>query len=454
MSPDFPIRSAGRAALISLGCAKNLVDSEHLTAALLDAGFTVTPQLRGADLLLINTCAFIREAREESSAVIREACQLKRAGDCRAVLVVGCMAQRYRRRLLDRFPEVDGVLGLDELDRVGEAARRVLEGEGPVVEVGEVARRLYEPAERRVVLSGGPYAYLKIAEGCAHRCRFCAIPAIRGPFRSRPISAILREAETLLERGFRELNLIAQDTTGYGHDRRDGTDLIRLLQALDRLPGRFWIRVLYGYPTGITEALLETVAQARHMVPYFDVPIQHADPEVLRQMGRGATAAIVPGLTARIRRLIPEAVVRTTCLVGHPGESEKAFERLLAHIEEAAYDHLGVFVFSPEEGTPAARLRPRPSRPTAERRRERLLEVQIPIARARLRARRAKAEELLVEAVHPARVIGRCRGQAPEVDGQTWLAERNSSLRPGMLIPIRLTGRYRGADWEAERQER
>ena len=447
-------RPAGRVVVISLGCAKNLVDSEHLVACLLESGFTITSRLEGADLMLINTCAFIAEAREESAAVIRDACRLKRQGGCRAVIVAGCMVQRYRRALGVSFSEVDAWIGLDDLDRIGEVGRRVLRGERAIFEVGAVSRRLFESGPLRVILTGGPYAYLKIAEGCSHRCRFCAIPAIRGSFRSRSVSSLLREAEQLITRGIQEINLIAQDTTGYGRDRRDGTDLVRLLRALDRVSGDFWVRILYGYPTGVSDALLEAVGESRHVLPYFDIPIQHSDPDVLRAMGRAATVEAVAHLTARIRSRLPKATIRTTCLVGHPGESPKAFERLVFHVQEAGYDHLGVFVFSPEEGTPAAGMKPCPSRRTGEWRRERLLAVQAPIARARVRGRQGDVEEMLVEEIRPGRLLGRCRAQAPEVDGKTWVAGSFSHIRPGARIRIRLTGRYRSADWEAECLER
>jgi ribosomal protein S12 methylthiotransferase len=436
--------------VISLGCAKNLVDSEHLIASLLRAGLTLTPDPDKADLLLINTCAFIHDAREEAIDAVLEACRRKEKGTCRGVIVTGCLPQRYRQQLVRAIPEADAFLGLDALDRVGDIALRILRGEGPIRDIPETAERLFEPGSRRVVLSGGPYAYIKIAEGCDHRCGFCAIPGIRGRHRSRSIDSLAAEAEDLLGQGIRELNLISQDTTHYGRDRSDGADLPALLQRLGRIGGRFWIRVLYGYPTGITDRLLETMGSIPQVCRYLDVPVQHCDPAVLRAMRRGGTIRAVAELPARARARLPGVVLRTTCLVGHPGETEAAFGRLGAYVKESAFDHLGVFAFSPEEGTPAAGLRSRPRAATAERRREALLDAQQAVLDSQAPALIGARDELLVEKAAEragGRVQGRTRRQAPEVDGQTLVAGA-ARAKPGNWLSINYSAR-RGIDWLA-----
>jgi ribosomal protein S12 methylthiotransferase len=443
-------RAGATVGVISLGCAKNLVDSEHLIASLLRAGLRLTPQADKADLLLINTCAFIHDAREEAIDAVLEACGRKAKGTCRGVIVTGCLPQRYHGRLARAIPEVDAFLGLDALDRVGDIALRILRGEGPIRDVPEQAERLFEPGPRRVILSGGPYAYVKIAEGCDHRCGFCAIPGIRGRHRSRPMDAIVAEAEDLLGRGIRELNLISQDTTHYGRDRSDGASLPALLRRLGGIGGRFWIRLLYGFPTGVTDELLDTMAAIPQVCRYLDVPVQHCDPEVLRTMRRGGTVKAVADLPSRVRARLPGVTLRTTCLVGHPGETEAAFLRLAAYVKEAAFDHLGVFAFSPEEDTPAAVLRNRPRAATAERRREALLDVQQAVLDARARMTVGVREEFLVEKIasgRGARATGRTRRQAPEADGHT-LVSGAGRAKPGDWLEIRYTAR-RGVDWLA-----
>ena len=449
-------RTAGaRVGVISLGCAKNLVDSEHLIASLLRAGLRLTPDPEEADLLLVNTCAFIHDAREEAIDAILEACRRKAKGPCRGVIVTGCLPQRYRHQLARALPEADAFLGLDALDRVGDIALRLLRGEGPIRDIPGEAVRLFEPSGPRVVLSAGPYAYLKIAEGCDHRCGFCAIPGIRGRHRSRPVEKIVAEAEELLGRGIRELNLISQDTTFYGLDRKDGSDLCVLLEALGKIGGRFWIRVLYGYPTGITNRLLDTMGAIPQVCRYLDVPVQHSHPDVLRLMRRGNTTRDVARLPERVRALLPGVVLRTTCLVGHPGETEADFRHLKRYVAQAAFDHLGVFTFSPEEGTPSAGLRAQPRAATALRRKEELLDLQQTVLDAQARTLAGARDEFLVEkgpAAKGGMVRGRTRRQAPEVDGHTLVKGLGPRAVPGKWAEIRYTER-RGIDWLATAEQ-
>ncbi len=437
---------------ISLGCAKNLVDSQIMADRLLEDGIELAPSPEDADLVVVNTCAFIEDAREESVEMILSACRLKEEGRCTAVLVAGCLPQRYREDLRASLPEVDGFIGLDELDEIGGIARRLCRGEHDVVAVSRKARRLYEPGAAGVVFSGGSYAYLKIAEGCNHRCAFCAIPAIRGTYRSRPVSSIVTEAERLLEKGFRELALISQDTTSYGRDLDDGADLPALLRALGSIGGDFWVRILYGYPSRVNEALLAAMAEVPQVVPYLDIPIQHSHPDVLRGMKRAATVPHVARMAERVRKTLPEAVLRTTCLVGFPGETAACFDHLLQHVKEVGYDHLGVFTFSPEEGTAAADMPGRPAPKTAQSRAKRLMAAQRRVVEKRMEALMGTETTLLLERPvpdEPGAWMGRVRRQAPEVDGDTFIDSVPDGSGAGDLLPVQFVG-HADYDFEVE----
>ncbi len=442
---------------VSLGCAKNLVDSQVMAGVLLSEQLTLAPTPETADVILINTCAFIEEARGEAAEAILRACRHKAAGGCRAVIVAGCMAQRYRERLQETFPDVDGFLGVDELEQVGAIVRRVAAGERGVMAVGGLPDKLFQPRLPGLRFSGGPFAYLKISEGCNHVCAFCAIPAIRGRLRSRPIPTLVAEARVLLASGVRELNLISQDSTSYGRDLGKsapgaaGVALPQLLRALDRLEGDFWIRVLYGYPSLVTDELLETLAQAKHICPYLDLPIQHSHPDILRGMRRADTVRAVAALATRLRRAVSGIVLRTTCLVGFPGETEAHFEHLLAAVEAARFDHLGVFAYSPEEGTAAGARRDAPPPEVASERRDRLLRLQRRIVDERRRALAGTtATALLLQSPSGRGSIwlARLSRQAPEVDGVTRVSGVPANAKPGQFLNVRLTG-GRGYDLTA-----
>ncbi|MBI2438600.1 MAG: 30S ribosomal protein S12 methylthiotransferase RimO [Lentisphaerae bacterium] len=425
---------------ISLGCAKNLVDSEMIAADLAAAGFQMARAPERSDVVIVNTCAFIRDAKEESLDAILEACDWKQRGRCRAVLVAGCLPQRYRAEVRSLLPEVDAFIGLDELSQAPALIRRALQGERSVAAISPAARAVLEPSGQRMLFTGGAYAYLKIADGCNHTCAFCAIPQIRGRYRSRPIGRIVAEAEQLLNRGVRELNLIGQDTTSYGNDLGARANLPALLQALGRLGGRFWIRVLYGHPAHVTAAILDAVASVPQVCHYLDLPIQHSAPEILRAMGRPGTPERLRRTFARIRAALPGVTLRTTCLVGFPGETERQFRNLLAFLSEIRFDHVAVFTYSKEENTPAAEL-PRPvPRAEAQRRKRRLMLAQQLIVAEMAAARIGASDELLVERFCAKRRmwVARSRGQAPEVDGVVYLRAPANSLTPGAFV----RGRY------------
>ncbi|MBL7077971.1 MAG: 30S ribosomal protein S12 methylthiotransferase RimO [Kiritimatiellae bacterium] len=432
--------------IISLGCAKNLVDSQIMAGVMLTENITIAAAPEEADVLLVNTCSFIHDAREESIAAILDACALRDEGQPRAVVVTGCLPQRYREELAESLPEVDAFVGLDGLETIGAVIRQAVEGEDAALDIAPTSHRLYEPRLPSLSLTGGPFAYLKIGEGCNHPCAFCAIPAIRGRHRSRPVDALVAEAEQLLASGIREINLISQDTTSYGRDLAGGA-LPGLLRALGGIGGDFWIRILYGYPSQVTDAVLDAMGEVEQVVPYLDIPIQHSHPDILKAMRRAGTYRAVQHLPARVRERLPGATLRTTCLVGFPGEKREHFAHLLNYVREAKYDHLGAFVFSPEEGTAAEDLPGRPRPETAERRRGKLLLTQQEIVAERTAQLVGTEDVALLEAPGEKRGtwLARTRRQAPDVDGVTHVTGAPRAAEAGTLLPVRYTG---GQDYD------
>ena len=412
--------------LVSLGCAKNTVDLQVMAGHLLKAGCVLAPQPDDADAILVNTCAFIEAAREEAVDEILRACELKKKGRCRAVVVSGCFAQRYGDRLTTAFPEVDAFLGVDAIDKIASIVRRAvgrfkdgakgLEGVRRGIEVNVppgMPQKLFAPPIPALRLTGTAFAYLKIAEGCAHRCAYCAIPAIRGQYRSRPLRSIVAEARALLATGVKELNVIAQDPLLYGVDLADGTNVVTLLRALDRLKGDFWLRVLYAYPSEITDEFLDWMNTSPHAVKYIDVPIQHTDPQILKAMARGSAAKATLAAAGRLRAAVPGVTLRTTVLTGFPGETKDSFAKLLMDVKRMKFDHLGAFAFSPEEGTVAFELDGRPSPAEAAKRARTVMSVQRKVWAEKAKDYVGKTFRALV--VAPG--VARLEGQAPDVDG-------------------------------------
>lgn len=443
--------------IISLGCSKNLADSEAMAGYLLKAGYQLAPSPEAADVILVNTCAFIESAREEGAENILSACAYKAEGHCKAVIVAGCMPQRYRAQMLDAFPEVDAFLGVDELDRLPELLkqlehRRRSDREALLAVAPGLPTRTFDKPIPALRLSGQIFAYAKIAEGCNHACAFCAIPQFRGHLRSRPMEAIEAEVRELIATGTREINLIAQDVTAYGKDLRNGSSLAALLRRLDALEGDFWLRWLYGFHNHVTDDLLETMASAKHIVPYFDLPIQHAHPDILRAMRRADTIAAIDTFPERLRTAVPGATLRTTCMVGFPGETEEHFQALLDYVKRVRFDALGTFIFSPEEGTAAAELPGLPPPEVARDRLARLMSAQRAIAKERNRERvGTTARALLLERAADGSGRARLPHQAPEVDGLVRLAHLPEGARPGDFLPVTLTG-TRGYDLTARAQ--
>ncbi|MBN2433535.1 MAG: 30S ribosomal protein S12 methylthiotransferase RimO [Acidobacteria bacterium] len=432
--------------LISLGCPKNTVDTEVMLGHLLQAGHEVATDPARADIIVINTCGFIQSAKEESLDAIMAALDLKRNRPHLRVVAAGCLTQRYRAELAREIPELDAILGVNELPGIVAAVR----GDAPAAPEPPLYLYGHDTPRRRI--TPGHYAYIKVSEGCSRSCSFCAIPAIRGPFRSRPPADILAEADNLLAEGVRELILIGQDTTAYGGDLADPATISALLRALDSRPGDFWIRLMYAYPTGITDELLSVMAGGIHICPYLDIPLQHSHPDILRRMGRPGSGERFLALLAEIRRMIPECTLRTSLIVGFPGETETHFRHLEDFVRAARFDHLGVFTYSDEEQTAAFALRPKVSVRSAEDRRRRLMEVQAAWLAEQARQRIghkypaivdgwSREAEFLIEARTP--------GQAPDIDSVIYCTRGDlEGLRPGDFITVRLQ-EYVGYDYTA-----
>ena len=443
----LPLKTIG---LVSLGCAKNAVDLQVMAGHLRKAGFELASHPDLADVVLVNTCAFIEPAREEAATEILRACKLKKSGRCQAVIVSGCLVQRYRDSLAKVFPDVDAFLGIDALDRIADVVRGLGAARRPVRLPPGAPHRVFSPPEPALRLTGAAFAYLKIAEGCAHRCSYCAIPAIRGAFRSRRKADILAEAQALVSTGVRELNVIAQDPMLYGVDlkpvRGVRIGIVDLLKALDGLDGDFRIRVLYSYPSEISDAFLEWMATSPRALRYVDVPIQHTVPSVLKAMARGSAIEATRTAAARIRAAVPGVTLRTTVMTGFPGETESDFRRMLTDLRQMQFDHLGAFAFSPEEGTVAAELDRQVSPGVAERRRQDVMRAQRGIWRAKAKAFVGQTLPALV--VAPG--VARLESQAPDVDGVTHLAPpkgRKKAPAVGSVVPVRIEA-VRGYDFE------
>lgn len=441
-----------KVALLSLGCSKNLVDSEVLLAHLAQGGIGITPSPEEADLVVVNTCAFIEDAREESIDTLLRMVRLKEEGRIRAVLAVGCLPQRFKEELLSSLPEVDAYLPISDYSLLPEVVRRLAAG---ISREEAACLRGGEPKGPgtdldRLLLTPPSYAYLRVAEGCDHKCSFCAIPSIRGRLRSKPKAILLEEARRLAGLGVKELDLVAEDTTAWGRDLggREG-ELADLLEALNSLEGIRWIRVLYGYPWSVTPALLEALRSLEKVVPYLDLPIQHFSTPVLEAMKRGAGGDRLKELLWRIRREVPGIVLRTTILVGHPGETDRRFGELLEFLEEFRFERLGAFAYSPEEGTPSAAMGGRPSRAEAKARLEKVMDLNKAIMEERNRSLLGGTVEVMVDGpLEDGVFLGRTRADAPEVDGTVRIRSA-APLAPGDLVRVRVT-RWEAYDLEGE----
>ncbi|MDI9571212.1 MAG: 30S ribosomal protein S12 methylthiotransferase RimO [Pseudomonadota bacterium] len=427
--------------VVSLGCPKNLVDSEVMAGLLMRRGYRPTADPRDARTIIVNTCAFILPAKEEAIEAILAAATYKKTASCRCLIVAGCLPQRHSIELARAIPEVDLFLGVAEVPHIAErvAAMDAPQYDGPRVRVGP-PDFLMDAAHPRRLMTPPHTAYLKIAEGCGNRCSYCIIPSLRGPARSRAPEDIVAEARKLARRGVRELILIAQDTTAYGRDLPGRPSLAQLLRELAGLEELAWIRLLYSHPAKITPELIRTLSGDAKICPYLDMPIQHIDDEILAAMNRKGDGQRIRALLETLRGEAPDIALRTSLIVGFPGETKKKFEMLLDFVQTARFDHLGVFPFHREEGTAAAALPARIPAAEKERRRELIMAAQAEISAELLSRRRHAVEATLIEGKsgrtdYP--FVGRTRRQAPEIDGVTFV--RGKGLRPGRIVSVRIT---------------
>jgi ribosomal protein S12 methylthiotransferase len=426
---------------VTLGCAKNLVDSENMLGLLKAKGFSVAPNPEAAEIGIINTCGFIESAVEESVGMILEISEMKKTAKLKKLFVVGCLVQRFGYKLRRELPEVDGWLGTGEIHRIAEVVEES-EASHPIFLIRKPTY-LADHETPRVLSSLSYSAYVKIAEGCSHRCTYCTIPGIRGPFRSRPASSILAEVEAMATRGVKEINLIAQDITLYGRDLGGESSLEDLLERLVLVKGVHWIRVLYGHPQGISNRLLELMEVHEKVCPYLDVPLQHVHAGILMRMGRSSSRENPRQLIERIRSRKRPISLRSTLMVGFPGETEEAFKDLYEFVSEAEFDHLGVFVYSSEKGTRAARFADRVDRRVAEERRDAIMRLQADISLRKHRSMIGQVLAVLIEGLSEETDLllkGRTSTMAPDVDDQVLINKGEG--RPGDILPVKIREAY------------
>ena len=427
-----------KAGFVSLGCSKNLVDTEMMLGILREHGIELTPEPAEADILIVNTCACIESAKEESITTILNMAEYKESGRCRSLIVAGCLGQRYGQELLDDMPEADAIIGTGAWNRIMEAVEESLKGHRVVI-AGE-DKLLYDEHTPRITTTPAYTAYVKIAEGCNNRCAFCAIPYIRGAYRSRPIEDIRDEVANLAARGVKEIILIAQDTTEYGRDLYGEPQLAKLLRTLCTVEGVHWIRTLYSYPTYFSDELIETIASEPKLVKYVDLPMQHAHDEVLRRMHRPDTQASMRALIEKLRTRIPGVTIRSTFIVGFPGETDAQYQTLRNFLEEMRLDKVGVFTYSREEGTPAYDMPNQVPEDVMQERYHDLMSVQCKISEELNQELEGRELDVLVEGRDEEQqniAVGRSYREAPDVDGQVYI-EGDTDSQPGDIVRVKV----------------
>ena len=424
---------------ISLGCDKNLVDSEVMLGLLDAKGYQIVDDETQADIIVINTCCFVHDAKEESIQTILEMAEYKTEGRLKALIITGCLAQRYRQEIIDEIPEVDAVLGTTAYDKIVEAVEEALAGVGHVELENVNALPLVDT--KRLVTTGGHYAYMKIAEGCDKHCTYCIIPKLRGNYRSVPMERLIQEAKDLAEQGVKELILVAQETTLYGKDIYGEKSLHKLLRELCKVDGIRWIRILYCYPEEIDDNLIQVMKEEKKLCHYLDLPIQHANDEILKRMGRRTSKAQLEEIIGKLKREIPDITLRTTLITGFPGETEEQHEELKAFVDEMEFDRLGVFTYSPEEDTPAAEMPDQIPEEVKEDRQAEIMELQQEIAFAQ--AEDMIGEEVLVmiegKVADENAYVGRTYKDAPGVDGLIFI-NTDEELMSGDFARVKVTG--------------
>ena len=424
---------------VSLGCDKNLVDTEVMLGLLREGGFTFTDDETEAEVIIINSCCFINDAKEESINTIIQMAELKKTGVCKALIVTGCLAQRYREEIKQEIPEVDGIVGTAAYDEIVSIVNRALGGE--LAEGFEELKRLPQVNTERILTTGGWYGYLKIAEGCNKNCSYCIIPKIRGPYRSVPMEELIRQAKELADKGVKELILVAQETTLYGKDIYGEKKLPELLRELCKVSGIQWIRILYCYPEEITKELVEVIKTEKKICHYLDIPIQHASDRVLKRMGRRTNKAQLIEMIEYLRQEIPDIVLRTTLIAGFPGETQEEHEEVMEFVDEMEFDRLGVFAYSPEEDTRAAEMEDQLADEVKEEWRDEIMELQQEIAFDRAQDMIGRTLVVLIEGklADENAYMGRTYMDAPNVDGYVFV-NTDEELVSGDFVHVKITG--------------
>lgn len=424
---------------VSLGCDKNLVDSEVMLGMLKQKGYSFTDDEQEANAVVVNTCCFINDAKEESINTILEMAELKKAGQIKALIVTGCLAQRYSDEIQKEIPEVDAIIGTTAIDTIVETLEGVLKG-NPLNHIESIDKSP-QGGRKRVVTTGGYYAYLKIAEGCNKHCTYCIIPKVRGRYRSIPMEELLKEAKELAESGVKELILVAQETTLYGIDLYGEKMLPKLLKELCRIEGLFWIRILYCYPEEITDELIQVMKSEDKICHYLDIPIQSGSDRILKRMGRRTDTAQIGGMIRHLRKEIPDICIRTTFITGFPGESREDHEDTLDFVDEMEFDRLGVFTYSPEENTPAAEMPDQIPEETKQLRRDEIMELQQEVAFEAAEQMVGRYVDAMIEGRMPEEdvYVARTYKDAPSVDGYLFI-NTDRQLISGDFVKVKITG--------------
>lgn len=425
--------------MVSLGCPKNLVDAEVMLGFLDRDGYEITTDEKDADIIIVNTCSFIKEAKQESIDAILDLADRKQDGKCRLLIVTGCLPQRYQEELCRELPEVDIFIGTGDYPRIAEIIGEKRGTSEQLRYIGD-PNFVYDEDSPRLKSTPVYSAYLKIAEGCSNCCSYCVIPSLRGEFRSRPMDAVLAEAERLVAGGAKELNLIAQDVTRYGSDLGEGASLEELIRRLAELEDLRWIRLLYAYPDGITDGLIGVIRDEKKVCKYLDIPLQHISDPVLSRMNRRSTSAEIRALIAKLRTEIPDMALRTSLIVGFPGETEDDFRQLLRFVEETRFDRLGVFCYSREEGTPAAGMEDQVSERVKRERYKKVMTAQGRLSFKQNRSLVGRTEEVIVEGYSEETELllkGRSSRQAPDIDGQVYITAGQANV--GDIVRLRVT---------------
>ena len=428
-----------KVSMVSLGCPKNLVDAEVMLGVLSRQEYEITTDEKDADVIIVNTCSFIKEAKQESIDAILDLAERKHDGRCHTLIGSGCLPQRYQEELALELPEVDIFIGTGDYPRIAEILAEKGGTEGQLRYVGD-PDYIYDETLPRLNSSPAWYSYLKIGEGCSNCCSYCIIPQLRGPYRSRPLDALVAEAERLVARGVKEINVISQDITRYGSDLEDGTTLETLVRRLAAIEGLRWIRLLYAYPDGITDSLIELIRDEPKVCKYLDIPIQHISDPVLKAMQRRSSEQQIRDLIAKLRREIPSIALRTSLIVGFPGETVDDFNNLMQFVEQTHFDRLGVFCYSREEGTPAAELPEQVSERVKRERYRKLMRAQARLSFRRNRALIGQTEQVIVEGYSEETELllkGRSSRQAPDIDGQVYITAGTANV--GDIVNLRIT---------------